>query len=192
MCCDLLPPKHVNKSLASITAWRLQVWRSQKGKLILVVRLSYLLSVFGSVWSEWKLSRTIRYLRTIVYAPLTPISLPLSLISVLFICHHIFCFNWGKVRLSSLGTSATIWPINQPLMMDDEEWSSRWNDWEGKPKYSEKPATVPLCPPQIPHDLTRARIRATAVGSQRLTAWAMARPSFHLTAATNLFLPCTP
>jgi hypothetical protein len=33
-----------------------------------------------------------------------------------------------------------------------------------------KPAPVPLCPPQIPHDLTRARTRAAAVGSQRLTA----------------------
>jgi hypothetical protein len=39
-----------------------------------------------------------------------------------------------------------------------------------------KPAPAPLCPPQIPHDQTRARTRAAAVGSQRLTAWAMARP----------------
>jgi hypothetical protein len=39
-----------------------------------------------------------------------------------------------------------------------------------------KPASVPLCLPQIPHDLTRARTRAAAVGSRRLTAWAMARP----------------
>jgi hypothetical protein len=39
-----------------------------------------------------------------------------------------------------------------------------------------KPVPAPLCPPQIPHDPTRARTRAVAVGSQRLTAWAMARP----------------
>jgi hypothetical protein len=39
-----------------------------------------------------------------------------------------------------------------------------------------KPAPAPLCPPQIPHDPTRAQTRAAAVGSQRLTAWAMARP----------------
>jgi hypothetical protein len=39
-----------------------------------------------------------------------------------------------------------------------------------------KPAPVPFCPPQITHDQTRARNRAAAVGSQRLTAWAMARP----------------
>jgi hypothetical protein len=39
-----------------------------------------------------------------------------------------------------------------------------------------KPTPVPLCPPQIPHDLTWARTRAAAVRSRRLTAWAMARP----------------
>jgi hypothetical protein len=40
-----------------------------------------------------------------------------------------------------------------------------------------KPATVPLCPPQILHDLTWARTQAAAVGSRRLTAWAVARPN---------------
>jgi hypothetical protein len=39
-----------------------------------------------------------------------------------------------------------------------------------------KPAPILLCPPQIPHDLTWARTLAGAVGSRRLTAWAMARP----------------
>jgi hypothetical protein len=33
-----------------------------------------------------------------------------------------------------------------------------------------KTAPVPLCPPQIPHELTRAPTRAAAMGSQRLTA----------------------
>jgi hypothetical protein len=36
---------------------------------------------------------------------------------------------------------------------------------------------VPLCQPQIQHDLTRARTRAAAVGSRRLTTWAMEQPS---------------
>jgi hypothetical protein len=36
-----------------------------------------------------------------------------------------------------------------------------------------KPTPAPLCPPQIPLYQTRARTRAFAVGSQRLTAWAM-------------------
>jgi hypothetical protein len=49
-------------------------------------------------------------------------------------------------------------------------------DW-GKRSTRRKPARVPLCPPQIPHDLTCSRTRAAAVESQRLTARAMARPS---------------
>jgi hypothetical protein len=36
---------------------------------------------------------------------------------------------------------------------------------------------VPLCPPQISHNLTWARTRAAEVGSRRRTSWAMARPS---------------
>jgi hypothetical protein len=39
-----------------------------------------------------------------------------------------------------------------------------------------KPAPAPLCLPQIPLQQTRDRSRAAAVRSQRLTAWAMARP----------------
>jgi hypothetical protein len=44
---------------------------------------------------------------------------------------------------------------------------------------------VPLCPPQIPHDLTWDRPQAAAVGSQRLTAWAMARPADKLSHCTD-------
>jgi hypothetical protein len=40
-----------------------------------------------------------------------------------------------------------------------------------------EPASVPLCSPQIPYDLTWARTRAAAVGSRRLTARAMTQPS---------------
>jgi hypothetical protein len=51
-----------------------------------------------------------------------------------------------------------------------------WN-WQGKTEeLGEKPVPVPLCPPQIPHGLTRDRTRASAMGGRRLTAWAMARP----------------
>jgi hypothetical protein len=39
-----------------------------------------------------------------------------------------------------------------------------------------KPAQVPLRTPQIPHDLTWARIRVGAVGSRPLIAWTTARP----------------
>jgi hypothetical protein len=51
-----------------------------------------------------------------------------------------------------------------------------WN-WHVKTEVlAEKPAPVPLCPPQIPHGLTWDRTRASAVGGRWLTAWAMARP----------------
>jgi hypothetical protein len=39
-----------------------------------------------------------------------------------------------------------------------------------------KPAPVPLCPPQTPN-AARTLTRAPAVGSQRLTGWATARPT---------------
>jgi hypothetical protein len=54
------------------------------------------------------------------------------------------------------------------------------NNGRGNPSTRRKPAPAPLCPRQIPLDKTRDRTRATAVGSQRLTAWAMARPSDRL------------
>jgi hypothetical protein len=43
-----------------------------------------------------------------------------------------------------------------------------------------KPPPAPLCPPKIPHCQNRVRNRATAVGSQRLTAWPMTRPTFRI------------
>jgi hypothetical protein len=53
-----------------------------------------------------------------------------------------------------------------------------WN-WQGKTEVlEEKPAPVPLCPPQITHGLTGDQTRASAVRGRRLTAWAIARPSY--------------
>jgi hypothetical protein len=51
-----------------------------------------------------------------------------------------------------------------------------------------KPAPVPLCPPQIQHELTRARTRAVAVGSQRLISRVMARP-FKEICGVAIFIP---
>jgi hypothetical protein len=49
--------------------------------------------------------------------------------------------------------------------------------WQGKTEeLREKPVPVPLCPPQIPHGLTRARTRASTVRGQQLTTSALARP----------------
>jgi hypothetical protein len=87
-----------------------------------------------------------------------------------------FLVSWGWVRPSALGTSATTWPI---VPAPDDRWwvwSSRCNEnWQAKPKYSEK-----TCPSAIlyttNHTWPRDRTWVAAVGSRRLTAWAMAQP----------------
>jgi hypothetical protein len=64
--------------------------------------------------------------------------------------------------------------LYKPRMRDDECWVAGGVRIDrGNRSTRRKPAPVPLCPPQIPHDLTLAR--TAAVGSRRLTAWAMAR-----------------
>jgi hypothetical protein len=73
-------------------------------------------------------------------------------------------------RLSPLGTAATTGLLYQPQMIDGGMKIGR-----GNRSTRRKPAPVPLCPPQIPHDLSWARNRAAAVGSQRLTVRAMVR-----------------
>jgi hypothetical protein len=88
----------------------------------------------------------------------------------------------GWVRLIPLGTSATVGLLYQPRMIDDVDYEAVGGMRIGRGNRStrRKPAPVPLCPPQIPHDVTWDRTRAAAVGSQRLTAWAMARPQWTL------------
>jgi hypothetical protein len=81
------------------------------------------------------------------------------------------------VRLSPLGTAATTGLLYQPQMIDDCDCGEIGGMKIGRGNRStrRKPTPAPLCRPQIPHDQTRARTWAAAVGSQRLTAWAMAR-----------------
>jgi hypothetical protein len=76
------------------------------------------------------------------------------------------------VRLNPLGTAATTGLLYQPQMIDDGDCGEigGMKIGSGNQSIRRKPAPVPLCPPQIPHGQTRARIRAAAVGSQRLTA----------------------
>jgi hypothetical protein len=81
----------------------------------------------------------------------------------------------GGVQLGPLGTAAT----NRPIVLapgdyDDGE-TGKMMIARGNRSTRRKPAPVPLCPPQTPH-AARTRTRAAAVGSQRLTAWATARP----------------
>jgi hypothetical protein len=57
--------------------------------------------------------------------------------------------------------------------MMNVEQSVEWELAGEKLNTWRKPVPVPLCPSRIPHDLTRARTRAAAVGNRRLTACAM-------------------
>jgi hypothetical protein len=72
------------------------------------------------------------------------------------------------VRLSPLGTAATTGSLYQPQMIHDGDCGAIYGLKIGRGTRStrRKPAPVPLCPPQIPHDETRA----AAVESQGLTA----------------------
>jgi hypothetical protein len=68
-------------------------------------------------------------------------------------------------------------------MIDDDECEavSGMRSGRGNRSTRRKSSPVQLCPPKVPHELTWARTRAAAVGSQRLTAWAMAQQSRSLT-----------
>jgi hypothetical protein len=92
----------------------------------------------------------------------------------------IFIIILSGVRLSLLRTAATTGLLYQPQMIDDGDSAAVGGAKIGSGSRSTgtKPATELLCSPQIPHDLTRTRSLFAAVGSQRLTAWAMARPYF--------------
>jgi hypothetical protein len=87
---------------------------------------------------------------------------------------HIFIILYYScgVRLRVLGTAVAIGLFYQPQKIEDGDCGAiggkmigRWNRSTRR-----KPAPVPHCQLQIPHDLIRPRPRATAVGSQRLTA----------------------
>jgi hypothetical protein len=80
-------------------------------------------------------------------------------------------WGWDWVRLVRRPLTGLLY---QPRMIDDECGAiGGMRIGRGNQSTRKKPAAVSLCLPQIPLNLTRA----AAVGSQRLTAWDMARPS---------------
>jgi hypothetical protein len=74
----------------------------------------------------------------------------------------------GGVELGPLGTAATNRPI-VPVPGDYDDGEIDGMIGRGNRSNRRKPAPVPRCPPQTPHD-ARKQTRAVAVGSQRLTA----------------------
>jgi hypothetical protein len=78
--------------------------------------------------------------------------------------------------------------LYQPWMIDDECGAvSGMRIGKGNRSTRRKSAPVLFCPKQMPHVLNWDRKGAAAVGSQRLTAWAMARPLGCYDALSTLF-----
>jgi hypothetical protein len=77
-------------------------------------------------------------------------------------------FFFSEVGLSPLSTTATSGLLYQPQMIDEGDCGAIGGMKIGRGNRStrRKPAPATLCPQQIPHDQTRARTRASAVGSQ--------------------------
>jgi hypothetical protein len=75
---------------------------------------------------------------------------------------------FSGVGLSTLDTAATSGLLYKPQMIDEGDCGATGGMKIGRGNRStqRKPAPAPLCPPQIPHDQTRAAM----AGSQRLTA----------------------
>jgi hypothetical protein len=89
---------------------------------------------------------------------------------------HFYFIPLSKVRLGPLGTAVTTGLLYQPQMIDDCDCGEiggmkvvRRNRTTRR-----KPAPLPLCSSQIPHDLSQARTWAATVGSRCVTAWPMA------------------
>jgi hypothetical protein len=81
----------------------------------------------------------------------------------------------GGAQTGSTRHVGHFWPIvSAPGDCENGEFG-RIKIGRGNQSIRRKPTPAPLCPPQILLEQTRARARAAEVGSQRLTAWAMAR-----------------
>jgi hypothetical protein len=73
---------------------------------------------------------------------------------------------WMPTYVSILRIPQMIWVWRATV-----EWCRQGKTEE----LGEKPVPVPLCPPQIPHRLTRARTQPSAMRGRRLTTLAMTR-----------------
>jgi hypothetical protein len=96
----------------------------------------------------------------IIFACMILTALSLSVNGTCCTIANIFFFS--GVRLSPLGNVATTGLLYQPQMIDDGDCGaiSGMKIDRGNRSTRRKPFPVPLCSPQIPHDLIRARTRA--------------------------------
>jgi hypothetical protein len=102
-----------------------------------------------------------------------------------------FCsfLGWGETDKVHLVRRPVIGLLYQPRMIHDDECGAAGGMRIGRGNQStrRKPDPMPLCPPQIPHDLTYSQTRVAALGSRGVTAWTMARHTFYLLNLQKLF-----
>jgi hypothetical protein len=86
-------------------------------------------------------------------------------------CSYIYIYSGGGgVQIWSTRHFGDFWPIvSAPDDCEDGEFGEMKIGRVNRSTWR-KPVPAPFCPPQIPLDQTRARTRAAAVESQRLTA----------------------
>jgi hypothetical protein len=82
-------------------------------------------------------------------------------------------FDGVRLRLSTGSTNGHIVHPPDDTNLEGEVWMMMTGE---NRRTEENPVPVPLCTSQIPHGLTRARTRFSAVKGRRLTAWAVAPP----------------
>jgi hypothetical protein len=94
-------------------------------------------------------------------------SLKMEATSLTTIWCNIFIIIISGVGLSPLGTADISGQLYKPQMIDEGDCGAIGGMQidRGNRSTRRKPASAPLCPPQIPHDQTRARTQAAAVGS---------------------------
>jgi hypothetical protein len=100
-----------------------------------------------------------------------------------------FLMGWDRVHLVVRPLFGLLY---QPWTIDDDDCGAIGGMRIGRGNRStqRKPAPLSICPPQIPHDLTRDRTRAVSMGSRLLTAWAMAWPLWSSYSASSEDLHC--
>jgi hypothetical protein len=104
-----------------------------------------------------------------------------------------------EVLVSFLGWNETVRLVRRPLigilyqprMIDEYGTVGGMRIGRRNRNTRRKLAPMPLCPSQIPHDLSGARTWAVALESRWLTTWAMARPTQVLKWAQSVSEPCT-
>jgi hypothetical protein len=90
------------------------------------------------------------------------------------ISQKIEVFSFFKVGYLTTLSVSRLYSFND-RMNNEYRTVGGMKDDRGNQLSGRKHVLLPLCPPQIPHDLTFNAARATEVGSRRLTALAMAR-----------------